>query len=70
MYEDEGSFVSDWNNSYGDDQLTKETAKDPVEEDTITSPLRKMVRLDDVRSPSSHTVGDGSGVFPVPIEEE
>ena len=69
MYEDEGSFMSDWNNSYGDDQLMEETAKDPVEEDTITSPLRKKARLNDVRSPSSHTVGDGSGLFSVPIEE-
>ena len=38
MHEDEGSFVSDLNNSYGDDQLTEETTKDPVEEDTHTSP--------------------------------
>ena len=45
MHEDEGSFVSDWNNSYGDDLSMEETAKDPVEEDTKTSPLRKKARL-------------------------
>ena len=70
MHEDEGSFVSDWNNSYGDDQPTGKTTKDPVEEDTLTSPLRKKARLEDVKSPSSDTTGDGSGLFPIPIEEE
>ena len=70
MHEDEGSFVSDWNNSYGDDQLTKKTTKDPMEEDTFTSPLRKKARLEDVKSPSSDTAGDESGLFPIPIEEE
>ena len=70
MHEDEGSFVSDWNNSYGDDQSTEETTKDPVEDDTLTSPLCKKARLDDVRSLGSDTADVRSGLFPVPIEEE
>ena len=70
MHEDEGSFVSDWNNSNGDDQSTAKTTKDPVEEDTLTSPLHKKARLEDVKSPSFDTAGNGSGLFPIPIEEE
>ena len=64
MHEDEGSFVSNWNNSYRDDQSTEKTTKDPVEEDTLTSPLCNKARLDDVRSPGSDTAGDGLGLFP------
>ena len=70
MQEDEGSFVSDWNNSYGDDQSTEKTTKDPMEEDTLTSPLRKKARLEDVKSPSSDTADDGSSLFPIPNEEQ
>ena len=70
MHEDEGSFMSDWNNSYGNDQSMGKTTKDPVEEETLTSPLRKKARHEDVKSPSSDTTGDGSGLFPIPNEEE